>query len=292
MSENNTEIKLMKDLITKIINDEKKKKRFSFFLKILSFILVGITCAFIYSNFTLSSKFGDNSHVALIDIEGNIDNKGKTSAKNIIYNLDSAFLNYNAKAVIIRINSSGGSPVQASIIHKHIKRLRKITKKPTYAVIEDIGTSGAYLIAIAAEKIYCNQTSIVGSIGVIINSFGYSELIKKLGIERRLYKSGKYKTLMDPFLERNKEDDEIIQHNISIINKYFINLVKQNRENKLSKNYDFFSGNFWLGRDALDLGLIDGFYDIHTLSYEIIMQPIIKEYNSGLPSFFTLFEFK
>ncbi|HIH2762373.1 MAG TPA: S49 family peptidase [Candidatus Azoamicus sp.] len=187
--------------------------------------------------------------------------------------LDEAFNNKYSKAIILKINSPGGTPVQSNIIHNHIKKLRKIhVNKPIYSVIEDIGTSGAYLIAVASDKIYCDPYSIVGSIGVVVNSFGFSDAINRLGIERRIYKAGKNKVIMDPFLEKNLDDEKMLQHNLDIMHNNFINLVKENRYKNLDSfdESNIFSGKFWVGKDALYLGLVDGFHDIYSLSSDVI----------------------
>ncbi len=224
MLNNSSENLIFKKFLITIMSDFKKNNIIDIFFKTLFLLIIIFICFYF---FLLKVDDQPIEHVAIVHIDGPIEDKGKFSAKNIIYNLNSAFFNKYAKIIIIRINSAGGSPVQSNIIYNHIKRLRKISSKPIYSVIEDIGTSGAYLIALATEKIYCNQVSIVGSIGVIVTSFGCVEAMKKLGIERRIYKSGKNKILMDPFFERNEESDEIIQNNVNIINKYFINIVKK-----------------------------------------------------------------
>lgn len=212
----------------------------------------------------------EKDHIAIIEINGIITEKNNNS-KNIIKLLNDAFYNTNCKAIILKINSPGGTPVQTNIIHNYIKKLRNAQKKNIFSIIEDIGTSGAYLIATATEKIYCDPSSIIGSIGVIITSFGFVDVMNKIGVERRIYKAGKNKAIMDPFTEKNKNDEIIIQHNLELIHENFINTVKKNRPNILiTSQSEIFSGKFWTGKDAIELGLIDGFYDIYTLSSEII----------------------
>ncbi|HIH2762989.1 MAG TPA: signal peptide peptidase SppA [Candidatus Azoamicus sp.] len=212
----------------------------------------------------------EKDHIAIIEINGIITEKNNNS-KNIIKLLNDAFYNTNCKAIILKINSPGGTPVQTNIIHNYIKKLRNTQQKKIFSIIEDIGTSGAYLIATATEKIYCDPSSIIGSIGVIITSFGFVEVMNKIGVERRIYKAGKNKAIMDPFTEKNKNDEIIIQHNLDLIHENFINTVKKNRPNILiNSQSEIFSGKFWTGKDAIELGLIDGFYDLYTLSSEII----------------------
>lgn len=263
----NFEQNLMKDLLYQHLNEKKISRRWGIFFKLLliSFIIM----IFIITTNTKQNK--NKNHIAIIEINDEITAKSKTNSKNIINIINEAFNNKNCKAIIIKINSPGGAPVQSNIIHNHIKKIRNSNiNKPIFSVIEDIGTSGAYLIALATEKIYCDPTSIIGSIGVVINSFGFVDTLNKLGIERRLYKSAEFKALMDPFSDKKESEDKIIQHNINLIHEHFVNIVKKNRYNN-TKNYniDIFSGKFWLGIDALEIGLIDGFYDIYTLASDI-----------------------
>lgn len=246
-------------------------------------IYVKIALAIIISMFIIlifNKSELEKEHIAIIEINGIITEKNNNS-KNIIKLLNNAFYNANCKAIILKINSPGGTPVQTNIIHNYIKKLRNTKKKQIFSIIEDIGTSGAYLIATATEKIYCDPSSIIGSIGVIITSFGFVEVMNKIGIERRIYKAGKNKAIMDPFTEKSKNDEIIIQHNLEIIHENFINTVKKNRPNiSTHLQTDIFSGKFWTGKDAIELGLIDGFYDIYTLSSEIIEINKTIDYNN------------
>lgn len=256
---------------------EKGKKKYITFLKVAIILILLISAILIYKN----KNELNNDHIAIIEINGIITEKNNNST-TIIKLLNKAFYNVNCKAIIIKINSPGGTPVQANIIHNYIKKLRHTNKKRIFSVIEDIGTSGAYLIATATEKIYCDPSSIVGSIGVILTSFGFVDAINKLGIERRLYKSGEHKAIMDPFIEKNKIDENIIQHNLELIHDAFINTVKKNRPTIIiNSQTEIFSGKFWTGKDAVELGLVDGFYDIYTLSSEIMEINNTIEYNNN-----------
>lgn len=239
-----------------------------------------LTLIIIFIIFTYNKPEIEKEHIAIIEINGIITEKNNSS-KNIINLLNDAFYNKNCKAIILKINSPGGTPVQTNIIHNYIKKLRNTKKKQIFSIIEDIGTSGAYLIATATEKIYCDPSSIVGSIGVIITSFGFVEVLNKIGIERRIYKAGQHKAIMDPFSEKNKNEEVIIQHNLDIIHENFITTVKKNRPN-LTKSLqtEIFSGKFWTGKDAMELGLIDGFYDIYTLSSDVIEVNKTIDYNN------------
>ncbi|HIH2763314.1 MAG TPA: S49 family peptidase [Candidatus Azoamicus sp.] len=269
---------VMREVLCDNLIEKRRARRWGIFFKILLLLFV-----LFISIFIISCNNKNVEHVGIVDITGLISDKSNSNAKCIIMSLNAAFSNKYSKAIILKINSPGGTPVQSNIIHNHIKKLRKMyPNKPVYAVIEDIGTSGAYLIAVAAEKIYCDSFSIVGSIGVLINSFGFSEAINKLGIERRIYKAGKNKVIMDPFLERNSEDEKILQYNLNIMHENFIEIVKKNRyKNSIPfDESDIFSGKFWVGKDALFFGLVDGFSDVYTLSSDVIKIPFLVDYNN------------
>lgn len=270
----------IKDFLFENLIEKRRTRRWNIFFKLFFLSCIFFLLYYVSKNSQIyNAKNAD--HVAVIEINGVISDKNHSNAKNIITSLNEAFENKNAKAVILKINSPGGTPVQASIIHNHIKKLRKFNSaKPIYSVIEDIGTSGAYLIAIAAEKVYCDPSSIVGSIGVLINSFGFVGAIDKLGIERRIYKAGKNKVIMDPFLEKNLDDEKILQHDLDIIHEIFSNFVKKNRyPDSISFDQDIFSGRFWIGKEALSIGLVDGFYDVYSLSYDVIKVNSLIDYN-------------
>ncbi len=261
------------------MNNDDKKNTYNIkkiYIKITILTILVIILISIIINKTEINK----EHIAIIEIKG-IITENNNNSKNIINLLNKAFYNEKCKAIILKINSPGGTPVQTNIIHNYIKKIRTTKKKYIFSIIEDIGTSGAYLIATATEKIYCDPSSIIGSIGVIVTSFGFAEAINKIGIERRIYKAGKNKAIMDPFTEKNKNDEIIIQHNLNIIHQNFIKTIKKNRPNiSLNSQNDIFSGIFWTGNEAMELGLIDGFYDIYTLSSEIIEINNIIDYNN------------
>jgi len=271
----NLDKNIVKELLFYNLIEKRRSRRWSIFFKFIFLLFLLFLLIIIFYN---NKKI---DHVAVINITGLISDKSYTNSKSIVSCLDEAFNNKYSKAIILKINSPGGTPVQSNIIHNHIKKLRKIhVNKPIYSVIEDIGTSGAYLIAVASDKIYCDPYSIVGSIGVVVNSFGFSDAINRLGIERRIYKAGKNKVIMDPFLEKNLDDEKMLQHNLDIMHNNFINLVKENRYKNLDSfdESNIFSGKFWVGKDALYLGLVDGFHDIYSLSSDVIKVPFLIEY--------------
>ncbi len=213
----------------------------------------------------------ESPFAAEVLLSGTIQTSGEVNADDALELLNDAFKAENSKAVILRLNSPGGSPVQSSQIYQGVLRLKKQYNKKLYVVIEDVCASGCYYIAASADGIYADESSIVGSIGVVISSFGAVEAIKKLGIERRLYTAGKHKGLLDTFTDEDQVAISHIQKNIlDKSHQNFINAIKATRKDKLSDHPDLFSGLIWLGKDAKQLGLIDGIADADYVASEII----------------------
>jgi protease-4 len=236
---------------------EKKGKRRARYFKIFLFILVVI--GLIY--FSQSPSLDKKPHVALIEIKGPIFDSVDASAENLYKSLQRAYQAQNIKAVALRINSPGGSPVQSDMIYQEIMRYRKkYPKIKVYAICDDVCASGAYYIASSADEIYANQASLVGSIGVIFNGFGFVEAMQKLGIERRLVTAGNQKAFLDPFSKEKPEQVKELKNMLNIIHQQFIDRVKEGRGKRLSRsNEALFSGRIWTGEQAKNLGLIDGF---------------------------------
>lgn len=248
---------LVKDLIKEKRSD-RRWKNIRFFI---GFLLVLLVFFMIFSETTqpqLSEGEGDG-YVSLIRLEGMIGPGEDFSSETVIPLLQKAFEDVDAKGVILDVNSGGGTPVQASIIHDKIIELKKKYNKKVIVVGEDMLASGAYFIAVAADKIYTNPNTITGSIGVIMKGFGFTELIKKVGVERRVYTSGAEKDRLDPFLPQNAEDVEKIKQVIGEVHENFVHVVMEGRKGKLQGEPEkLFSGDFWSGTSALKLGLIDG----------------------------------
>lgn len=196
-------------------------------------------------------------HVASVEIKGLISSTTEANAERIVQGLRSAFANPKAKAVVLKINSPGGSTSQAEAIYQEIKKLKQKYKKPVFATIDDLGASAAYYIAVAADKIYASRSSLVGSIGVRIDSFNFTGLMEKLGVERKLYTSGRYKGVLDMFSKPEPEAEKQILESLKTVHAQFIQVVKENRGNRLKEDPMLFTGMFWSGEEALALGLID-----------------------------------
>ncbi len=233
------------------------------------------------------SVFKKKKIIAHIKLNGIIGNAGKfnqgidfAGQEEVI---EKAFLLKKSSCIAVTINSPGGSPVQSHLIHNFIRYLAQKNKKKVIVFAEDVAASGGYLIACAGDEIYANSSSIIGSIGVIYSSFGFTELIKKIGVERRVHTAGKNKSTLDPFLEEKNEDIERLKKIQLDLHKDFIDVVEKSRGNKLKKSeVELFSGEFWSGTKAKDLGLIDGIGN----SFEILKQKfgedvIIKKFEKS-----------
>ena len=269
------------------LKEQRASRRWGLLFKLISFSVIGYFV--IFPLFTMQkdmkqSLLSTEPHTALIDIYGEIDSSRETNADNVIESLENAFDNRFVKGVVLRINSPGGSPVQARQIYNAIQALK--LKKPdikVYAAIEDMGTSAAYLISAAAHGIYCDKTSLVGSIGVLLDSFGYIDVMQKVGVERRLYNAGAHKGILDPFSPRKPEEDSHIQAQLDMTHRTFIEDVKQGRGEKLVTSApDLFTGLFWSGEQARNLGLVDGFGDVRSIAKNIIKAENIVDYTTSM----------
>lgn len=219
-------------------------------------------------------------HTALVELEGVIAPEGKASADKIIKALDRAFKDSNTVGVVLRINSPGGSPVQSGYINDEMRRLRaKYPNIPLYVVVEDLCASGGYYVASAADKIYVDKASMVGSIGVIISSFGFTGAMEKLGIERRAYTAGSNKDFLDPFAPENAEQREHVQKMLADIHQQFISVVRQGRGKRLKETPDMFSGLVWTGEQSVELGLADGFGSLDYVAREVVKADKVVDYS-------------
>jgi protease IV len=224
----------------------------------------------------------DEPHTALVDLRGIIADGSDASADRIVAGLQAAFEDEQTKGVILRINSPGGSPVQAAYINDEVTRLRaEHPDIPLYAVVADICASGGYYVAAAADKIYVNESSIVGSIGVLMNGFGFVDAMEKLGIERRLFTAGKQKGFLDPFSPTKPDEVEHLKKMLEQIHQQFIDVVRRGRGDRLSSDEDLFSGLMWTGRRSIELGLVDGLGSSDYVAREVIGVKNIVDFTPG-----------
>jgi protease-4 len=218
-------------------------------------------------------------HTAVIEIKGEIASDGDASAETVVAALRSAFEDVGAQAVVLLINSPGGSPVQAGIINDEIKRLREKHKKPVYAVVEESCASAAYYIAVAADRIFVDKASIVGSIGVLMDGFGFTGLMDKLGVERRLMTAGENKGFLDPFSPQTDKHRVFAQGMLDQVHKQFIEVVKAGRGKRLKGEApELFSGLFWTGQQAVELGLADQLGSLDFVAREIVKAEDLVDY--------------
>ncbi len=217
-------------------------------------------------------------HTALVDLRGEISADSPASAESLVLALGSAFEDPGSQAVVLRINSPGGSPVQSGIVYDEIKRLRAKHNKKLYAVVEEMAASGAYYIAVAADEIYVDKASIVGSIGVLMDGFGFTGLMDKLGVERRLLTAGENKAMLDPFSPVNPQQKAKAKAMIEQIHQQFIAVVKEGRGSRLKETPDTFSGLFWNGEEAVKQGLADATGNLEFVAREIVKAEDIVDY--------------
>lgn len=272
-----------KNLVTKLaeasIKEQRRSRRWGILFKLLTFTYIGV---FIYmsSGIDVALVSDQESHTALIELKGLIADGEAASADNLITALRGAFDNKHVKGIIIRANSPGGSPVQSGYVYDEIIRLKKLhPETPVYAVISDVCASGCYYIASAADKIYADKASIVGSIGVRMDNFGFVDAMHKLGIERRTLTAGKNKALLDPFLPVDENARAHMQTMLSEIHKQFIESVKTGRGDKLDTSVEgLFSGLIWTGKRAVEIGLVDGLGNASYVAREIIGEENFVDY--------------
>ena len=281
MTDNNTswEREIVTQLAEASLKEQRRSRRWGIIFKLLTFAYIGVIL-FMIGEASLTTVTSNEKHTALVELTGVIADKEKASADHIVTGLRDAFENEKAAGVILRINSPGGSPVQSGYIYDEIQRLRKENPDtPLYAVVTDICASGGYYIASAADKIYADKASIVGSIGVRMDNFGFVDAMQKLGIERRTLTAGENKALLDPFMPENEETKAHIQNMLGEIHQQFINAVKQGRGDRLDTSVEgLFSGLIWTGEAAVKNGLVDELASSSYVAREVIGEETIVDY--------------
>jgi len=260
------------------INEQKAARRWKIFFRFafLAVLILFIVKLFSASHQDLAAK---GRHTALVSLDGEIAADTNANAKDIDRALRRAFADADSAGVVLHCNSPGGSPVQAGIINAEIRRLRaKYPAKPLYVVVGDMCASGGYYVAAAADKIYVDRASIVGSIGVLMDGFGFTGLMDKLGVQRRLHTSGANKGFFDPFSPETPAMDAHAQAMLDQIHQQFIDAVRQGRGKRLHETPDVFSGLFWTGEKSVELGLADGYGDTSYVARDVIKAPDIVDY--------------
>lgn len=260
------------------ITEQRRARRWRIFFISLFFIYL-FSIPLLMSGSLQFDMEVSSKHTALVDLDGIISPGSEASADKIVTALRDAFADENTAGVILRINSPGGSPVQSSYIYREMKRLRgKYPDIPLYSVISDLCASGGYYVAVGADRIYANESSIVGSIGVIMNGFGFERTMEKLGVERRLLTAGKHKALLDPFSPMAEDEKAHLQLMLAEIHEEFIKTVREGRGDRLPDDETLFSGLVWTGEKARQLGLIDEFGSAGYVAREVIKAEDIVDY--------------
>jgi len=268
---------IIEDLAFSALKEQRTTRRWGYVFKGL--ILLYLVAVLMLMLPSTGQHFPAEKHTALVEIKGVIAADAEANADTVVAGIRDAFDNSNAQGLILRLNTPGGSPVQSGIINDEIKRLQASRPDfPVYAVIQDVCASGGYYIAVAAKEIYADKASIVGSIGVRMDSFGFTDTIKKLGVERRSITAGENKAFLDPFLPVREQDLKHAHDMLDTVHQQFIDVVKAGRGSRLSTDPRLFSGLFWSGEQALPLGLIDGLANSSTVARDIIGAKEIIDY--------------
>jgi len=276
---NNWERGVIEKLATEALKEQRRSRRWGIFFKLLTFAYLTFFVVLAIDWRVSRDGLKSGKHTALVDIVGVIEPKGDANADHITSALQSAFKDSNTQGVILRINSPGGSPVQSGIIYDEIRRLRGLYPNiPMYAVVEDMCASGGYYIAAAADRIYVDKASIIGSIGVLMDGWGFTGTMEKLGVERRLLTAGENKAFMDPFSPVNAKHKEFAQNLLDEVHKQFIDVVKKGRGKRLKENPELFSGLMWTGAKSIELGLSDGYGSLDFVAREVIKAEDIVDY--------------
>jgi protease-4 len=278
MAEGSWERDVLEKLAFAALREQRRSRRWGIFFKLLTFSYL-VALLLVVLDWRGDERLTTGRHTALVDVVGVIDPKGNASADRITESLQLAFKDKNTQGVILRINSPGGSPVQAGIIYDEIRRLRGLhPNTPTYAVVEDICASGGYYVAAAADKIYVDKASIVGSIGVIMDGWGFTGTMEKLGVERRVLVSGENKAFLDPFSPVDDKQKKHAQSMLDEIHKQFIEVVRKGRGKRLKEGPDLFSGLLWTGARSIELGLADGFGSVDFVARDVIKAEDIVDF--------------
>ena len=278
-SERNWERDVLEKLALSALREQKTSRRWGIFFKLLTFAyLTVLLVAVVDWDFGADAMSG-GKHTALVDVNGVIGAGGDASSEHINAALLAAFKDKNTQGVVLRINSPGGSPVQAGQVYDEIRRLRGLYPSiPVYAVIDDICASGGYYIASAADRIYADKASIVGSIGAIMSGWGFTGAMQKLGVERRVIASGENKDFLDPFMPADENHRKHAQALLNEVHQQFIDVVKKGRGNRLKESPDLFSGLIWTGVQGVQMGLVDGLGSLDSVARDVVKAEHIVDY--------------
>jgi protease IV len=275
----NWERGVLERLVRSVLDEQRRARRWSILFKSLGFLYLFVVLFLVLGWFSGKDKGLPGRHTALVEINGVIAADSQASAERVNAGLQDAFKDTKTAGVILRVNSPGGSPVQAGQINGEMRRLRGLYPKvPLYVVVEDICASGGYYVAAAADQIYVDQASIVGSIGVLMDGFGFTGTMEKLGVERRLLTAGDNKGFLDPFSPINPKQRDYAEKLLADVHRQFIDVVKQGRGKRLKETPELFSGLFWTGQRSIELGLADGLGSVDYVAREVIKAEDIVDF--------------
>jgi protease-4 len=277
-TDSNWERQILSDLVQSNLKEQQAARRWKMGLR-LGWLLLWLLVLWQVFSHNQTSTSITKPHTALVNIKGEIADGADASAENVVASMRAALEDSGSQALILLINSPGGSPVQAGIISDEIVRLKELHRKPIYAVVEESCASAAYYIAAATDKIYVNKASIVGSIGVLMDGFGFTGLMDKLGVERRLMTAGENKGFLDPFSPQTEAQRKHAQFMLNHIHSQFIAVVKKGRGDRLKETPDMFSGLFWTGQQAVDLGLADELASLDHVAREVVRAEDLVDYS-------------
>lgn len=272
------ERQVLERLALETLAEQRRRRRWSVFFRLTTLACVA-TALWIFGGFGEVEQLEGGRHTALISLEGEIAAKGEVSAEHVVASLQAAFADAGTQGVVLRINSPGGSPVQAGIISDEIVRLRTLHPQvPVFAVVEDICASGGYYVAAVADRIFVDKASIVGSIGVLMDGFGFAGLMERLGIERRLLTAGENKGFLDPFSPQQPKQLEHAKLMLQEIHAQFVETVRKGRGGRLKETPETFSGLMWSGAKSVEMGLADGFGTVDSVARDVIKAENIRDY--------------
>jgi len=276
-SDENWARKTLVDLAFANLKEQQAQRRWKLGMRLAWLLFLGFV---IWQVSSLNSPTNHTTlpHTAMVTIQGEIGPDTEANAQNIMSSMRIALEDPGSKALVLLINSPGGSPVQAGLINDEITRLRALHNKPIYAVVEESCASAAYYIAAAADQIYVDKASLVGSIGVLMDGFGFTGLMDKLGVERRLMTAGENKGFLDPFSPQTEPQRQHAQAMLNQIHTQFIDVVKKGRGDRLKTTPELFSGLFWSGQQAVDLGLADSLGSVDGVAREVVKAPDVIDY--------------
>ncbi len=273
---------VLEKLALELVVERRRARRWGIFFKLLAFGFVGLFTAVWFGVWTPESqKAATGQHTALINVKGVLEHEGEASADAIMSALRAAFEDQKTAGIVLRINSPGGSPVQAGIIHDEIARLReKHPKIPVHAVVEEVCASGGYYVAVAADQIFVDKASLVGSIGVLLDGFGFVGTMEKLGVERRLLAAGSNKGFLDSFSPLSDKHRAHAQTMLDQIHQQFIDIVRNGRKGRLKETQDTFSGLVWTGAHAVEIGAADGLGTVDSVARDVIKAETIVDFTT------------